>query len=820
MRELTRTQATNEIQVLDKISDGLRDALRQNYDDLRANNPAVTRSGGDIEIAAKLHNIKLSLNEALEEVGRRGYGRVIFVRQEDDAGNVLKNGVYRVSQANASLPEASIIARNSPLGSQIASCRVGEELEIRLPGGERYFVVTSLVDIEGAVQLLRPNPDIKLARFQIAGDPVVDVIRGVRAFLEPPTAPAARVADEQPVREARDVAPSKPEAEATRTASDLFWPSDWSRVVFADEPDAALGSQFFTRTTREQEDAIRTVRGVTAVHGIAGTGKTSVALGRLKFFANFRSGEHMRDYGLNPNDWADFDSSDMIGFVLSPSLIQYLKQTAEELEMRMKIMDFEEYRNQERQSRRLFGRPYKRSPDTNDAIQQTVLWLRVLADAVCLHLAEAMEATLREPLSKPETPDGVRTSDARWQNMEGQFWRSGPLRARILGLSRGLKGGSNELQGLAASLDRDVRLSDHETASLNDFERRALREAVLNVSLRFFRLLNPTELYVEVHKRPDLSSLLAKNFPNQVSVVTEAAAQTARRLEERLVTDGDVVTALCLNALACDGFERDIKDIPYVRTFSDRIGVFIDEYQDFSEQQVFLMGYRAKRKYRQITVAGDLGQQLHVGGLQQISHALPYVTEPIRQIMLDTNFRQSQPLARLSDCFRAFTTGEAERLGEQPVGAPMHTFQDRAELADFVAARINSLPGTASVVVISPNAETTQAWFELMAPSLESSFRNPIVSDRARLTERLKTHFTTPLQAKGLEFDVAVVPDISEFNDEDLIQLNGLYVAVSRPRHAITLGCRDTNLAHRVVKQLCQRGDLVPASLSADLALA
>lgn len=150
--------------------------------------------GRDIELAAGLHNIKLSLNEALEEMARRGYGRVIFVRQEDDAGNVLRHGVYRVSQANASLPEASIIARNSPLGSQIASCRVGEELEIQVPGGERYFVVTSLVDLEGAVQLLRPNPDIKLARFHVAEEPDVDVIRGFRSFLErlsaPPDAPA------------------------------------------------------------------------------------------------------------------------------------------------------------------------------------------------------------------------------------------------------------------------------------------------------------------------------------------------------------------------------------------------------------------------------------------------------------------------------------------------------------------------------------------------------------------------------------------------------------------------------------------------------
>jgi len=99
------------------------------------------------------------------------------------------------------------------------------------------------------------------------------------------------------------------------------------------------------------------------VHGIAGTGKTSVALGRLKFFANFRSGEHLQEFGLALEDWVDFESKDMIGFVLNPSLVQYLKQTAEDLELHMKIMDFEEFRNQERQSRRLFGQQFKRSPE-------------------------------------------------------------------------------------------------------------------------------------------------------------------------------------------------------------------------------------------------------------------------------------------------------------------------------------------------------------------------------------------------------------------------------------------------------------------------
>jgi len=345
MRDKTIVQAQDEIETLDKISVLLSDTLRAGYERLRANSPAVRRSGGDIEVEARLHNMRLSALDALEEVGRRGYGRVALLEEINDAGDVVGHRLCRVSQANASLPEAAIVPRNSRMGSEIASCQVGDELEIKLPPGERYFIVSALIDLEGAAQLLRPRPEIRLARFRVADDPEEDVIRGVRAFLEnlliTAEAPAA-----PPVAEAAEIKP---------TTFDFFWPPDWSKVLLAHEPEAALSTKFFTQTTKQQENAIQAVRGVTVVNGIAGTGKTSIALGRLKFFANFRSGEHLQDYGLDPNDWADFDSSNMIGFVLSPNLIQYLKQTAEDLEMRIKIMDFEEYRNQERQSRRLFG---------------------------------------------------------------------------------------------------------------------------------------------------------------------------------------------------------------------------------------------------------------------------------------------------------------------------------------------------------------------------------------------------------------------------------------------------------------------------------
>jgi hypothetical protein len=446
---------------------------------------------------------------------------------------------------------------------------------------------------------------------------------------------------------------------------------------------------------------------------------------------------------------------------------------------------------------------------------ELVGWLRTLAGIASLDIAASIEAIQQEPLSKPDTADASRIPGARWREIEGQFWKAGALRSRLAGIVRNLKnraGASSttfRLQGIAAALDRDIRLSDQETPGVTVIERRALRDAVSNVALRLLRLLNPSELYVAAHKSEALKTVLHSHFPENVEVAIEAAARTASRLDQRLTTDDDIVTALCLNALVCDQFERVMQDTPYLATFSNRVGVFIDEYQDFTEQQVFLMGYRATRKYRQITVAGDASQRLHAGGIGQIANAFQYVREPVRQISLETNHRQTKWLAELSNRFRAFTEGGGLLAGP-PCRAPLHTYQYRQNFAEFVASRITGLPEAASVVVICATEETVRGWFGMMAPTLGSRFRNPIISDRARLTERLKTHFTTPLQAKGLEFDVAVVPNIAEFSDAGPIALNGLYVGVSRPRYALLLGCEAPHAAHNVVKQLCLRSDLIP----------
>jgi DNA helicase IV len=235
------------------------------------------------------------------------------------------------------------------------------------------------------------------------------------------------------------------------------------------------------------------------------------------------------------------------------------------------------------------------------------------------------------------------------------------------------------------------------------------------------------------------------------------------------------------------------------------VAVFIDEYQDFSEQQVLLMAFRARPKYRQITVAGDPSQRLHRDGMSDIVTALPFADGSIRSIFLDVNHRQSRPLSVFSNCIRKLT----ERISIAEVTAaqaPLTVFRARGEFAEVAIKRIAKLPGEATVAVICPDQEKASSWYDLMKDGLDGFFRNPVLSERARLTERFKTHFTTSLDAKGLEFDVVVVPDVSEFSEDDPIEINGLYVAVSRPRYALMLGCPEERSQAGVIGQLVESG--------------
>jgi hypothetical protein len=57
-----------------------------------------------------------------------------------------------------------------------------------------------------------------------------------------------------------------------------------------------------------------------------------------------------------------------------------------------------------------------------------------------------------------------------------------------------------------------------------------------------------------------------------------------------------------------------------------------------------------------------------------------------------------------------------------------------------------------------------------------------------------------------LEFDVVIVPNLASFDLESVIGRNQLYVAVSRPRHALLLGCEEQALGLDSLRKLKTNG--------------
>jgi hypothetical protein len=290
------------------------------------------------------------------------------------------------------------------------------------------------------------------------------VISGLRAFVEG-FSHAKAPADRQPSVRSDGVV-------------DPTWMVDWSTVNLRDSDTQSLNAEFFTRTSKSQEEALNKPRGLTIVEGMAGAGKTSVALGRLKFFSNFSTGENREHYDLQNAPESDFSAAGMVGFVLSRSLRRYLEDTARELELeRLPIRDFQEYRIH-LSNRFGLTRSFRRSEAAVPAYRTQLRWLR----AVDAAMARAAGAKLEEAIAKnPDVPVSVRLAVQRFcLDMKGA--EPSPTASAFY---------MNELaQRLVDSILRaEYRAREdaiHELSARNEFRDRFDREKDLGVTNPFF----------------------------------------------------------------------------------------------------------------------------------------------------------------------------------------------------------------------------------------------------------------------------------------------------------------------------------------------
>ncbi len=538
----------------------------------------------------------------------------------------------------------------------------------------------------------------------------------------------------------------------------------------------------------------RSEDGLVVVLGVAGSGKTSVALGRTKVLCDQIPEEGEERF---------FRTESAVGFVLSARLCTYLERTCKQLSLYdMPVREYHHLRGQLMELRRLDDSGFEREvTGERGELEGTIVWLHAADVSVARHLSNELRVAVASP--PPERESVRRTVARRTGEQEealAELWTG--LVKGVAGVADSLLNGRSgshfRLEGLAARLDevrarfaRELEASPAWTGAAHRELRQNVRSAVRERIVRALRL--PEAYAVVIAEGALRDQLLSAKGRVEEQEARTAIERASTRIKARRLSDPDLDVLLSLAHVMSLGYRgREDRDpISHLTEPQWYTQVFIDEFQDFTEVQLFLMGAQAHPDRRTVTVVGDYHQKLTQGRRIDLAAAFPWATpEETRPGVLLENKRQTGALARLSQRFREEVLGDSPEValtfssGEE---RPRFVDAGDEELEDAVYEEIVRIPKHKSVAVVCPNEGLAQKLEEALRYRLGATYRETRLSSRADLLARFYVHFTTALEAKGLEFDATVVPALDGYQLGDPAQANACYVALSRPRTGLSL---------------------------------
>jgi superfamily I DNA/RNA helicase len=357
---------------------------------------------------------------------------------------------------------------------------------------------------------------------------------------------------------------------------------------------------------------------------------------------------------------------------------------------------------------------------------------------------------------------------------------------------------------------------------LNRIQNQAERKLVSPLARSLVAGLTSQELFRVAVSRDGFpilvrTSFASSPFPTSDEDLDSSVAEIRNLLrhgEERpSLPECDLIALVIFAGMISEGFEYtdQSRTLTHLYQMRKHTAVFIDEVQDFTEIEIVLMGMSATSAYNQITLSGDRHQQLQSSGAQNFEDLFPWIPRSARNrtIFLDQNFRQRPELAALSLGFRSTILGDdriepGKRLSFLP--ASMYRYEERERMAEFIVSRIRELPHHATIAIIVRTANEAQRWFDLLDDDLGTYHRPALMSRRDDLTKRVNVHFTEVRETKGLEFDAVIVPDVGVFELDDSIGRNQLYVAISRAKQSLMLGCANSSIGRSDIRKLEEEG--------------
>lgn len=317
------------------------------------------------------------------------------------------------------------------------------------------------------------------------------------------------------------------------------------------------------------------------------------------------------------------------------------------------------------------------------------------------------------------------------------------------------------------------------------------------------RLFSPLTALADLYL--DALRASAKHFPSP-----ETAETIRAQLEQSKLADQDIDLLLCVAHLVGRNFKKG--GVPALREPQFYQAVFVDEVQDFTEQQVYLMVEQANPRYRAITVVGDFAQKLHHGSSIDLRACFP--AQALPNIKLAENLRQinAPGLALFSALFRSQFHGDPlppEALRERVlsagpgIGRPQVRICDQAESHDrAIVEALRTARRGQTVAVLFPDEQSAQESFARVKPQLDAQLIDAELSGTVNLARRHVRHFAVVTNAKGLEFDVVVLADVHAFDLDQASHVNRLYVGITRARRSLLLLSRQPHLPDKLAQVL------------------
>lgn len=759
--------------------------------------PIMVDPEDDDRVAHGVAASRTTLASGYDELLATGFGRVVLFETSD---GTLR--LWRIGQANVSEMSARVVNRLAPVARLLIPARVGDEVELPNVG------IVSIVEISGLSGFSPAGPEFEIAVIQddqFGKRQLSFLSRALEKWVRVPL-DAPRTALSPDDRQSGEVPASLPAPAAPGRRE-------------------GMDAGFYVNTTRAQELILAAREsGYLVVNGVAGSGKTAIALGRVKALCDVRYEK------VDPTAHY-FQPELCMGFVLRPSLIEYLRSTCHQLQLAtMPIQDLEALRISLAQhfavllklgsAKGRTGYEWEDSQDGDTGYLSSVEFLKGVDEAVLAEWTRRAAGALQQPMQVPAglpadtrlamdvlrrralavvellRRAGASTSGFSCHGLIGKFIDIGKDIVRLTNtpppndapLWWQLKNGD-----LVPESEGSTQLGARAVDPFRtDRYRTSDQKAAIEQAKRQFRARLLQDLGLATESVPDLATIYRKKLQSIGGGLGERVASVADMIGKGALSTPVLDGLLALACLLTAGCQQ-VKT-PHLRGPALARHVFIDEYQDYSEVELLLLGLQADpTKHRSITLSGDPLQQLSgnaapdFGVLQDIGAVLAAPA-----IFLAENMRQSPDLAKLSLAYRKDVlhdadipdTGDVAPFTEQVSSYRRTGSADAAAIVDAVLeARVNQ-----SVAVLCSHLEDAEALYKLCRQPLGRRFRSAAFSSDSRdLVKRLPVHFSTADAAKGLEFDFVVVVEPGRFLSRPEAGANALYVGISRARERLVI---------------------------------